>query len=191
MPQDNNLAKILLVDDTPGNLDVMLEHLGNHQFNISVALNGYEAIELDQSIVPDIILMDVQMPEMDGYTSVRLMREGGIKIPVYALTAHAMKGAEEECLQAGYSGYMPKPIDIALLFNKLAEELGGRADEAISDKVQDQLVPLLSAEINASQDLATEEHSPKLQIHSSLAGGTNKFEKLINKFIIMLNEKQQ
>ena len=142
---------------------------------------------------------------MDGYTSVRLMRESGIKIPVYALTAHAMKGAEEECLQAGYSGYMPKPIDIDLLLNHLAKELGGSAeenkqdskmlplstDEGSSDSTKDNLVPILSPEINNSVEPVAEPQASRLPIRSALSDGTNKFQKLIDKFIVRLNQKQQ
>lgn len=184
-------SRVLVVDDGQENRELLEVVLADVGLEVETAVDGKDGLDKALSGSYDIILMDVQMPEMDGYTSVRLMRDGGIKIPVYALTAHAMKGAEEECLQAGYSGYMPKPIDIDLLLNKLAEELGGRAVETTPDTAKDQLVPLLSTEVDASKEPATEEHSAKSEIHSSLALGTDKFQKLIDRFIVRLKVKQQ
>ena len=121
MPQDNNQAKILLVDDTPGNLDVMLEHLGNHQFNISVALNGYEAIELAQSIVPDIILMDVMMPILDGPGAFEKLKADSATshLPVVFLTAKAMESEIARLLDMGAVGVITKPFQPATLHEEV------------------------------------------------------------------------
>ena len=199
------LSRVLVVDDGDENRELLEVVLADVGLEVETAVDGKDGLDKALAGSYDIILMDVQMPKMDGYTSVRLMRESGIKIPVYALTAHAMKGAEEECLQAGYSGYMPKPIDIDLLLNHLAKELGGSAeenkqdskmlplstDEGSSDSTKDNLVPILSPEINNSVEPVAEPQASRLPIRSALSDGTNKFQKLIDKFIVRLNQKQQ
>ncbi|MEE4191612.1 MAG: Hpt domain-containing protein, partial [Halieaceae bacterium] len=83
----------------------------------------------------DITLMDVQMPVMDGFTSVGLMRERGIEKTVVALTADAMEGAEQKCLEAGYSRYLTKPVNIDKLLGVLAEELGGTRETVSTSEV--------------------------------------------------------
>jgi HPt (histidine-containing phosphotransfer) domain-containing protein len=70
--------------------------------------------------------MDIQMPVMDGKTAARLMRERGLKLPIFALTAHAMKGFEQDIMAAGFTGYLTKPIDIDKLVQMLADTLGGQ-----------------------------------------------------------------
>jgi two-component system, sensor histidine kinase and response regulator len=89
----------------------MLEKMGH---TVTVANNGEEALALVASESFDLIFMDVQMPEMDGLTATRKIREGekttGAHIPIVAMTAHAMKGDRERCLQSGMDGYITKPI---------------------------------------------------------------------------------
>ena len=74
----------------------------------------------------DVILMDMQMPVMDGFTATRALRQGGSKVPIIALTANAMKGFEQEVLAAGCTGYLTKPVDIDGLLQTLGDLLGGR-----------------------------------------------------------------
>jgi CheY-like chemotaxis protein len=76
--------------------------------------------------VPDLVLMDVNMPVMDGYTATRTLRERGCTLPVLALTANAMKGFEREIESAGFTGYLTKPVDIDVLLAELAVRLGGQ-----------------------------------------------------------------
>ncbi len=104
---------ILLVEDNPINQQVAEQILTATGAGIEAATNGKVAIEMLQKQNYDLILMDIQMPEMDGYEATRIIRtELEMKnIPILAMTAHAMRGDRERCLLAGMDGYIPKPID--------------------------------------------------------------------------------
>jgi PAS domain S-box-containing protein len=123
-------ARILVVDDGAENRKLVELVLRRAGVQVQSATNGAQAVELTtgpDATRFDIVLMDVQMPVMDGYTAVRTMRQRGVTVPVFALTAHAMKGTEEQCRQAGYSGYLPKPLDLDGLLHMLAQHLGSPA----------------------------------------------------------------
>ena len=90
-----------------------------------MAENGRIGADLALKNPFDLILMDMQMPVMDGYTATTLLRQQGLTVPIIALTAHAMKGDEDKCRAAGCSGYVTKPIDADLLVRTVAETLGG------------------------------------------------------------------
>jgi signal transduction histidine kinase/DNA-binding NarL/FixJ family response regulator len=175
-------AKVLVVDDGDENRDLLDVVLADAGLNIETAVNGKQGLDLALVNAFDLILMDVQMPEMDGYTSVRLMRENGLKIPVIALTAHAMKGAERECLAAGYSGYMTKPIDIDTLLTQLAEELGGKASHTTEVEHPPKEAIQQDTQIGKNQALLTSEPA----IRSSLPGGAAKYRSLIERFVVRL-----
>ncbi len=117
-------SRVLVVDDGVENRELVKLVLMELGLNVETAENGKEALEKAFKEPFDIILMDVQMPIMDGFTAVKLMRQRGLTIPVVALTAHAMKGFKSECLAVGYSEYLPKPINIDQLIELLAGELG-------------------------------------------------------------------
>jgi len=103
--------RLLLVDDDIRNVYAMTALLDNFGLEISTASNGQEAIDTYQAESPDLILMDMSMPVMDGYTATRLLKtEHGCTIPIIALTAHAMKGDREKCLAAGADDYLSKPV---------------------------------------------------------------------------------
>lgn len=178
-------AKILVVDDGDENRDLLRVVLSDAGLSIETGVNGKEALNMALADSFDLILMDVQMPVMDGYTAVGLMRENGLTMPVIALTAHAMKGAESECLAAGYSGYMTKPIDIDKLLKCLAEQLGGKVATTIDIEMRKCEPPLMiqKAVIEKTQLQQT----TKAVIRSSLPGGAKKYRSLIKRFIIRLN----
>jgi PAS domain S-box-containing protein len=118
--------RILVVDDGPENRELVSLVLTEAGLTVEEAENGQIAVDMAARTAYDAILMDMSMPVMDGYTATKLLRGRGSKVPIFALTAHAMKGFEQEILAAGCTGYVTKPIDIDVLLGALAEKLGGR-----------------------------------------------------------------
>ncbi len=115
--------RMLVVDDGPSNrklIDLVLRRAG---VEVALAAEGRMAVELAASQTFDLILMDMQMPVMDGYTATRELRRRGLTIPIIALTAHAMREDRGKCLEAGCSGYLPKPIQQEPLLTELARAL--------------------------------------------------------------------
>ena len=116
--------RILVVDDGPENRELVCLVLQEAGLTVEEAENGQIAVDMVARSRYDAVLMDMSMPVMDGYTATKLLRSRGVKLPIIALTAHAMKGFEQEILAAGCTGYVTKPIDIDLLLGTLAEKLG-------------------------------------------------------------------
>ena len=113
---------VLIVDDDMRNVFALSKLLSEKGMNILKAENGVKALEIINSTKGiDIILMDIMMPIMDGYETMRRIRqiEEFYKIPIIAITAKAMKKDYEECIAAGASDYLPKPVDIGRLFSML------------------------------------------------------------------------
>ncbi len=118
---------ILIVEDDPKSLILTRDLLQVSGFTTIEATDGKQGIELAKARNPDLILMDIQMPEMDGLEATRILKADATtrNIPVLALTAYAMKGDEERILQAGCDGYISKPIDIQGLVKEVAKYLSG------------------------------------------------------------------
>ncbi len=116
---------ILLVDDNPSNLELTRMILTSGGYRVEVATDGQEGLLKAKELKPSLILMDIQLPGMDGLTATRALKSdpdtAGIK--VVALTANAMKGTKEEALQAGCIGYIPKPIDVKRFVRDITEFL--------------------------------------------------------------------
>jgi CheY-like chemotaxis protein/HPt (histidine-containing phosphotransfer) domain-containing protein len=112
-------GRILLVEDNRINQEVARELLGILGAEVRVASNGREALEAARQADFDLILMDCQMPEMDGYEATRVLRRaesnGDRRTPIVAMTAHAMEGDREQCLAAGMDDYLPKPFRVQQL----------------------------------------------------------------------------
>jgi CheY-like chemotaxis protein len=114
-PADGSAFRVLLAEDNLINQKVALTMLARYGLQITVANSGLEALQASRKARFDLILMDCQMPEMDGYEASRRIREGevdGVRTPIIALTANAMVGDREKCLEAGMDDYLPKPIRI-------------------------------------------------------------------------------
>jgi len=105
--------KILVVEDNEMNLELVSDILVAHGYIVIQASAGKEALQIARDQQPDLILMDIQLPEMDGLEVTRLLKESKDtrSIKVVALTAHAMRGDEEKAREAGCSGYIAKPIN--------------------------------------------------------------------------------
>jgi CheY-like chemotaxis protein len=112
--------EILVVDDGIDNQVLIRQHLQSAGAKVSVACNGAEGIEMATHHSYTLVLMDLQMPGMDGYEATATLRRQGYGVPIIALTAHAMKAVQERCLAAGFSDYVSKPIDRLEFIKKLA-----------------------------------------------------------------------
>jgi CheY-like chemotaxis protein len=112
---------VLVVDDGDTNRKLIRLLLERGGAKVRMAENGQVAVDLAQSSTFDVILMDMQMPVMDGYTATARLRASGFAGPIIALTALAMKGDREKCETAGCTGYIAKPIDAVQLFQVLGE----------------------------------------------------------------------
>jgi CheY-like chemotaxis protein len=114
--------KVLIVDDDMRNIFALTSALERYQMDVSYAENGREGIEsLRSRPETDIVLMDIMMPELDGYETTRQIRatEGFADLPIIALTAKAMRGDRERCIEAGASDYITKPVDVEQLVSLL------------------------------------------------------------------------
>ncbi|MGH7363986.1 MAG: response regulator [Candidatus Methylomirabilales bacterium] len=117
--------RILVVEDNPMNMELVCEVLEAHGYEVWQATSAAEALERLTRVKPDLILMDIQLPGLDGLAlTKRLKQEPATRdILVVALTAHAMKGDRARILEAGCCGYLPKPIDIKQLTSQVARLL--------------------------------------------------------------------
>lgn len=116
-------ARVLVTDDTPANRQLVGLVLRKAGLEVDEAENGAQAIERVNTEHYDLMLMDMQMPVMDGFTATRKLREAGVEIPIFALTANVMQADRDRCEQAGCTGFLTKPIDIDKLLQSLAEIL--------------------------------------------------------------------
>ena len=120
------MAKILLVEDNELNRDMLSRRLTRRGYTVVVAEDGEQALELARSEQPDLVLMDMSLPGIDGWEATRRLRaDPGIAgIRVIALTAHAMAGDRERALEAGCNDYDTKPVEMDRLLQKIVTQLG-------------------------------------------------------------------
>ena len=123
--------RVLLAEDTPANQKSVTYVLSKRGHSVEVAQNGKQALEAVEQQDFDVVLMDVQMPLMDGFQATQAIRKLAIpkkaRLPIIAMTAHALKGDSERCLAAGMDGYISKPVKGEELI-ELVERLAGTAE---------------------------------------------------------------
>ena len=115
------MAKILLVEDNEMNRDMLSRRLVRNGFEVVMAVNGQEGVDKTVSEKPDLVLMDMSLPIMDGWEATRQLKANATTkgIPVIALTAHAMESDREQALQAGCDDFDTKPIELPRLLGKI------------------------------------------------------------------------
>ena len=119
------MPKILLVEDNEMNRDMLSRRLARRGYEVVIAVDGQEGVNLATSAAPDVILMDMSLPIIDGWEATRQIKADPAvsAIPVIALTAHAMAGDREQALGAGCDDYDTKPIELDRLLGKIAAQL--------------------------------------------------------------------
>ena len=127
MANHNNLSdwRVLIVDDVDDNLSVVEAVMGFHGAEAQSAKNGHEALKVMETFKPNLILLDLSMPEMDGWELHQELRNNPdtARIPIIALTAHAMEGDKERVMEAGFTGYISKPFSVATLMTDIKQIL--------------------------------------------------------------------
>ena len=120
---------ILYIEDDPGNMLLVQRVLQAEGYRVIEAIDGVSGLETAREILPDLILLDINLPEVDGYEMVSHLRStpGLAEVPIIALTANVMKGDRERTLEAGCDGYIQKPIDVDALPEQVAAFLLRRA----------------------------------------------------------------
>lgn len=170
-------SRILVVDDGAENREFLSLVLAEQGLWVEEAADGQEALNKAEKENFDLILMDMQMPVLDGFAATRILRQRGVTTPIVALTANAMKGFEQKILDIGCTAYVTKPVEINVLLDKLAELLGG--------------VRLATSSVpgeNRPEDLKTAVKMPARAIVSRLA--TNpRLAPIVEKFAMRIDER--
>ncbi|HSP07249.1 MAG TPA: response regulator [Acidobacteriota bacterium] len=121
------MPRIVLVEDNEDNRDMLSRRLTRKGYEVLIAVNGQEAVDLVEKEKPALVLMDISLPVMDGFEATRRLKanESTKRIPVIALTAHAMSGDREKAMEAGCDDYDVKPVELPRLLSKIEALLGG------------------------------------------------------------------
>ncbi len=200
-------CRILVVDDGEANRRLIDLFLGRAGCEVDQAENGQIAIEMIGDKAYDLVLMDMQMPVLDGYQATRQLREGGHEFPIIALTANAMHGDEQKCIDAGCSGFLVKPADMDKLVASIAEALsvdaekveqgadaepnvmnGGPAAAFDETEVCRELETLVEAAA-ASVVNGSSKTEPARKIRSSLPMDEAEFREIVAEFVPVLRGK--
>ena len=173
-------ARVLIADDGAENRELVSLVLSQQGLWVEEAENGQVAVDMALKTGYDVILMDMQMPVMDGITAVRTLRARGVKVPIVALTANAMAGFEDQMLGAGCNLFLTKPIDLDMLVSSLASLLGGkRVEPAAADA-------MLKSAAHPRPESAVQVEAAA--ITSRLAGQT-RLQPILRKFVVMLHKR--
>ncbi|MBC8137103.1 MAG: response regulator [Fibrella sp.] len=113
------MARILLVEDNEDNRDMLSRRLQRRGHDVLIAVDGEEGVEKAHTESPELILLDMSLPRMDGWAVARTIRASGASVPIIALTAHAMQGDREKAIAAGCDDYDTKPVELPRLLEKI------------------------------------------------------------------------
>ena len=124
------MTKILYVEDNEDNVYMLSRRLKRKGFEIVIAVDGEQGVEMASSEKPDLILMDLSLPKMDGWTATKHIKSNNElkSISIIALSAHAMEEHKQRALDSGCNDYDTKPVDINRLLSKISEQLGTKND---------------------------------------------------------------
>jgi two-component system, cell cycle response regulator DivK len=127
------MTKILLVEDNEMNRDMLSRRLIRCGFQVVFAMDGQQGIDLARSERPDIILMDMSLPVIDGWEATRCVKadDATRSVPVIGLTAHAMAGDREKAIEAGCDDYETKPVELDRLIGKIERLIGAAKDQTL------------------------------------------------------------
>ncbi|MDL1968901.1 MAG: response regulator [Deltaproteobacteria bacterium] len=172
--------RILVAEDNLTNQEIALAILEGAGIVVEIADNGKKAVEAVQKSHFDAVLMDIQMPEMDGYEATRMIRKDSKfkSLPIIAMTAHAMKGDEEKCLEAGMDGYVSKPISQDRLFHTIWKSMKHQKKALYSGEPE----PPEPIDITVAQTEDLPERLPGINIQDALSA--LKIEKAVFKHIL-------
>jgi len=128
------VKKILLVEDNEMNRDMLSRRLKKRGYAVVIAVNGAEGVAKTSAESPDLVLMDMGLPVIDGWTATRQIKDDSAtaRIPVIALTAETAEGARQKCLAAGCDDYATKPVDLESLIGKIESHLAGGKPRSLS-----------------------------------------------------------
>jgi two-component system, cell cycle response regulator DivK len=125
--------KILVVEDNEDSRELVVKVLKNKGYQVTAAVDGEEAVEKAIAEKPDLILLDISLPKLDGYEVAKKLKSLAEfqEIPIVALTAHAMKGDREKVIVAGFEGYITKPINVRELPDQLKSYIRGKRESIL------------------------------------------------------------
>jgi two-component system, sensor histidine kinase and response regulator len=164
---------MLVAEDNPTNQQVAQAILEGAGIVVTIVGNGDEAVEAVRNHSFDAVLMDIQMPKMNGYEATRQIRAlpRGNTVPIVAMTAHAMKGDEEKCLEAGMDGYISKPVNQDRLFHtlwRLLRSTKGAFEDLLS--ADEAATAAMATENNIAEDLSAADESPDTSLPDTMPG---------------------
>jgi signal transduction histidine kinase/CheY-like chemotaxis protein len=178
-PEDVSMShrQVLLVDDGSTNRKVISLFLRKAGADVTTAENGQIGVQLAVERPFDVILMDMQMPVMDGYTATRRLRQLGLKTPIIALTAHAMSQDKEKCLQAGCTAYLSKPVNSQLLLRTIADAMASTT------------LPMADAGAPAEAPTAAPTPQEEGPLVSKLPIDDPDFREIVEDFVVFLKDQ--
>jgi CheY-like chemotaxis protein/HPt (histidine-containing phosphotransfer) domain-containing protein len=192
-----------LVEDGETNRELIKLVLSEAGATVVCAENGKLGLEAATCESFDLILMDIQMPVMDGYTATRQLRDQGCITPIIALTAHAMRGDQQKCFEAGCTDHLSKPVDIDLLLRTVADalrhacnDIGNVAGMLTESRRDDEAEDGMASFQAASDDVEHPDHfspvrqaEPTAVITSNLPTNRPEYRRIVENFVNKLHDK--